>query len=249
MKHWKSIALGFVAGALAMTATPVLGAAYKSVSALLMSDVMFQVEDKTIASPSDQPVLNYNNYTYVPIRFAAETLGCEVKWDAATRKVVLVPPKQPVKIEYVEKEVEKIVYVDKESTEEGKVYSKLPVKEYRDGYNVTLSSVIMAEDNAGGAKRTRLYFTVENTRLEKLELVPDEAKLVLDGKEYELPVNEGLWDKKWRQEYIKKDKKMEGYLIFDGVNEEYSTGTVEFDIRIMDDNQSKKEHIIMKFKK
>ncbi len=249
MKHWKSIALGFIAGAVAMTATPVLGAVYKSVSAVLMHDVMFQVGEKTVSSPSDQPVLNYNGYTYVPTRFVADALGCEVQWNPASRKVIITPAKQEVKTEYVEKEVEKIVYVDKGSEEGAKVYSAIPVKYYGDGYTVILTSVSMNKDTVGGKQRTRTYITVENDRLDKVELVPDDAILTLDGKEYSQPISETLWDDTWRSEYAKKDDELKGYLIFDGNNNEYSTGTLEFKVRVNDDNQLTTDKITLDFKK
>jgi hypothetical protein len=249
MKHWKSVALGFVAGAVAMSATPVLGAVYQTVSAVLMHDATFQIGEEAKASPSDQPVLNYNNYTYVPTRFVAEALGCEVKWNAASRKVIITPPKEAVKIEYVEKEVEKIVYVDKDSEEGAKVYSAVPVRYYGDGYTVILTSVSMNKDVVGNKPRTRTYITLENDRVDKVELVPDDAKLTLDGKDYYQPKSESLWDDKWRNEYAKKDKELKGYLIFDDNNTEYSTGTLEFKVRVYDDNQLKTDTITLDFKK
>lgn len=249
MKNWKTLVVGFVAGATVMSATPVLGAAYKTVSAYLMHDAMFTIDDKIVASPSNQPVLNYNNYTYVPTRFVAEALGCDVKWDVVTRKVIIKAPEPKVVEKEVVKEVEKIVYVDKNSNPDTKVYSKLPVKESKDGYKITVTTLVMDDEDVSGMKKTRVYLNLENTRLDKMELVQDDAKLILDDKEYSMTIRENEWDSKWSQEYIKKDEDLDGYLIFDGVKNDYSTGSLQFEVRKVNDNNSESETVTINFKK
>ena len=128
MKAWKASIIGFTVGVLAMGTTPVLANAYKKVEAYLMHDAMFQIDDKVVTSPSDQPVLNYNGYIYVPTRFVAENLGCDIRFDALTRRVNIISPEPEVVEKVVEKEVEKIVYVDSEDAVDGnKVYKDLPI--------------------------------------------------------------------------------------------------------------------------
>ena len=77
MKNIKGVAMGFVAGALCMVSVTAF-AAYPQVMTSVLNDVLFQINGEKVASPSDQPVLNYNGYTYVPVRYVSEALGAEV---------------------------------------------------------------------------------------------------------------------------------------------------------------------------
>ena len=70
MKKFKGAAIGFIAGALSMV-TVTAFAAYSEGPATLLNDVLFTFNGETKASPSDQPVLNYNGYTYLPVRYVA----------------------------------------------------------------------------------------------------------------------------------------------------------------------------------
>ena len=248
MKQWKAVTLGFVAGVLAMATTPVLANMYKTVEAYLMYDVMFHIEDKVISSTSDQPVLNYNGYTYVPTRFVAEYLGCEVRFDPMTKKVVITPPEPEVVEKVVEKEVEKVVYVDKSEDPDYVVYSKLPVTVYQDGYEIVLRSVMMDDEDGGGVKRTRTYITVKNTDVDRVELMPWEAKLTLDGKEYDISSYSGDWADRWNEK-IPEDEDREGYLLFNGINTKYSQGSLEFTMRVNDGSGDTFDDIKIDFKK
>ena len=93
MKKWKPAVFGFIAGAMTMVTVTALGA-YSQVTVSLFPDVTFRFDGERVASPSDQPVLNYQGYTYVPLRFVAETLNAEVNWDAAARLVDVVSDKK-----------------------------------------------------------------------------------------------------------------------------------------------------------
>ena len=77
--------------------------------------------------------------------------------------------KDEQQIEKYKKEIEKIVYVDKTDDPDYVVYSKLPVTVYKDGYEITLRTVMMDDEDGGGVKRTRTYLTVENTDVNKRE--------------------------------------------------------------------------------
>ncbi len=249
MKSWKAGVLGFVAGAMVIGTTPVFGSVYKVVQAQLMHDAMFTIDDKIVGSPSNQPVLNYNGYVYVPVRFVAESLDCEVSFDPTLRRVVITSPEPEVIEKVVEKEVEKIVYVDQSDDPDYVVYNRLPVTIYKDGYEIVLRMVMMDDPDGGGIKRTRTYLTVKNTDVTKISVMPYEAKLTLDGKEYDI-VNGGggRWDDVWN-ENIREDEEKEGYILFNGVNHDYSNGTLEFQVRSNDGSGDTIDDIKIDFKK
>ena len=96
MKSWKVGLLGFAAGAMVMGVSPVFASVYKTVQAQIMADVMFDVDGNVVASPSNQPVLNYNGYIYVPLRFAAEALECQVSFDPVMKRVAVVSDRKSV---------------------------------------------------------------------------------------------------------------------------------------------------------
>ena len=249
MKNWKSVLIGFAAGAMCMATTPAFAGIYKAVQAQLMPDVLFDIDGKVVGSPSNQPVVNYNGYIYVPIRFIADSLYCEIAFDPVTKRVKIVSPEPEVIEKVVEKEIEKIVYVDQSDDPDYVVYNKLPVTVYRDGYKIALRTIMMDDKDGGGKKRTRTYLTVENTDISKVSLMPYDAKLTLDGVEYDVSTSGGgRWEDNW-DETIRKEEEKEGYLLFDGVDYDYSKGTLEFQMRVNDDSGDTIEDIRIDFKK
>ena len=249
MKNWKSVLIGFAAGTMCMATTPAFAGIYKAVQAQLMPDVLFDIDGKVVGSPSNQPVVNYNGYIYVPVRFVADSLDCEIAFNPVTKRVEIVSPEPEVIEKVVEKEIEKIVYVDQSDDPDYVVYNKLPVTVYRDGYKIALRTIMMDDKDGGGKKRTRTYLTVENTDISKVSLMPYDAKLTLDGVEYNVSTSGGgRWDDNW-DETIRKEEEKEGYILFDGVDYDYSKGTLEFQMRVNDDSGDTIEDIRIDFKK
>ncbi len=247
MKKWK-IGLAGVAIGVLLT-TPVFASVYKVVQAQLMHDVLFSINGKTAGSPSNQPVLNYNGYIYVPVRFVSESMDWEINFDPITKKVMITAPEPEVIEKVVEKEVEKIVYVDRTDDPDYVVYNKLPVTIYKDGYQITLRMVMMDDEEGGGVKRTRTYLTVENTDVDKIGLMPYEAKLTLDGVEYDVSNSGGgRWDDVWNNN-IYQDEDQEGYILFNGVDHDYSKGSLEFQMRTNDGSGDVIDDIKFDFKK
>lgn len=233
--NWKTLCIGFAAGAACMMTTSVLGA-YTQVRATLVHDALFNINDNLVASPSDMPALNYNGYTYVPLRFVAEELDCKVNWNAANRQVLVIGPKKEVVEKIVEKPVEKIVYVDKNDAEGNRVYSTLPAKESMKDYKVTMKTLIMDDDeDYTGIRYSKVYLNIENLDAEKVQIDQLDATLTLDGEEFQMARKDSVWDDTWDNEYVKEDEDMDGYLIFDGVKKDYSTGTLKFRVRVSED--------------
>ena len=248
MKSWKIGILGFAAGAMVMGVSPVFASVYKTVQAQIMADVMFDVDGNVVASPSNQPVLNYNGYIYVPLRFVSEALECQVSFDPVMKRVAMVSPEAEVIEKVVEKEVEKIVYVDKSDDPDYVVYNKLPVTVYKDCYEVTLKNIMMDDEENAGMRRTRTYLKVENTDVTKISVMPYEAKLILDDKEIDVSIAGGRWDDAW-SENIKKDEQKEGYILFNGVEYGYTKGSLEFQVRVNDGSGDVIDTIRFDFKK
>ncbi len=129
------------------------------------------------------------------------------------------------------------------------VYSKLPVTVYKDGYEITLRTVMMDDEDGGGVKRTRTYLTVENTDVNKITVMPYEAKLTLDGVEYDVSnTGGGRWDDAWTNA-IFEEEEQEGYILFNGVDYDYSKGTLEFQVSSNDGSGDVIDDIKIEFKR
>lgn len=112
----------------------------------------------------------------MPLRYVAETLGATVNWDIVKRNIDVQSDK---KTYIVEKEVEKIVYVEKGEVDSDKaVYSKLPVRARQNDHLVEITGV--ASDT--NLHSTKVFVNVENKNNERVQLVPSTSKLVVDGK-------------------------------------------------------------------
>lgn len=246
MKNLKTLTVGFIAGVACMITTSAIAESI-DVTAKLMPDVMFKIDDKVVASPSDQPVLNYKGYSYVPIRFVSDYLGCEVNWDVVNRKIVMKTPEPQVVEKIVEKPVEKIVYVNEDDDPDRKVYSGLPITKRQEDYTLTL--IGFSRDKYGN--RTDAYITVENNNNEKIQLVQDDCKLIVDGKkEYSLTKRFSLWDDStWNNEEIYAGEEKNGYLIFDLLPLDAEEFTLQVAMRKMDKGEIKKETVEFNFRK
>ena len=226
MKNMKMLVIGFAAGAACMLTTSVI-AANTDVTAKLSNDILFKINGTVVGSPSDQPVLNYNDRVYVPIRFVAEQLNCEVNWDIPSRQVVVESPEPEVKI--VEKEVikEVPVYVDKDDAPDGEVvYSKLPVKKNTSDYKIEITGISRKESD----KSTKVFVSIENKGEYPIQLVQRDSVFVVDGEEIEMNSLYNSWDMNWYND-IQPDDTYEGYLNFEIIPEDYDKMDLTLTIR------------------
>ena len=213
MKNFKSVAMGFVAGALCMVSVTAF-AAYSDVTVKLFNDVTFRFDGEAKASPSDQPVLNYNGYAYVPIRYVSDNLGATIDYDIAKRVIDIQSDKRT----YVkEVEVEKIVYVDKDSPEASNlnVYQSLPIKSKKNKRTVEVTGVM--RDTVD--KTTKIFIDLDNDNEERVQLIPGAATLVVDGEPIEKSVHYNKWDNGWSTGDLGYDKSYQGYPLFDLLDE------------------------------
>lgn len=214
----KSAVFGFIAGALCTATIGTAIGADTVVVGTLKPDVNFKIDGKISQAPRSMSPINYNGYTYVPVRYIGEMLGCTVDWKDNT--VVVDYPED--KIKEVVREVEKIVYVDKGDSVDGTVYSELPVTKRTSDFEVTLTGFIRSES----ANKSTLYLTIENKQGDNIQLDQDDCVLTVDGKKYEITKRNSLLDAKWYNN-IKKDDKVEGYLTFDLVPEDYKEMSIK----------------------
>lgn len=203
-------------------------AAYSEVPATLLNDVLFTFNGETKASPSDQPVLNYNGYTYLPVRYVAEQLGADVNWDPAKRMVSI-----NLEPEVIEKVVEKEVpyYV----TDPDKVsvsYSELPISVVKDDFKVALTTVTRDK----GLNWSKFYVECynKNTTGKTFTIVNSSAELVVDGEEIDLYATRSKWDQQWGTKYIKKinkdSERTEGFLLFKLIPSDWEKADLSFDV-------------------
>jgi hypothetical protein len=62
-----------------------------TVTAFLDANIAFIFDGERRTLPPDTTVLVYQNRTYVPTRFVAESLGAKVDWDAPTKTIRFTP--------------------------------------------------------------------------------------------------------------------------------------------------------------
>lgn len=225
MKNYKSAAMGFVAGALCMVSVTAF-AAYSDVTAKLFNDVTFKFDGVATASPANQPVLNYNGYAYVPIRYVSDNLGATINWDIPNRCIDIQSDKKT----YIkEVEVEKIVYVEKGSDEAANLntYDALPTKSKKNQHTVEITGI--SRDTYDRA--TRIFVEVENDNTTGVQLVPSKATLVVDGETVDASVLVTKWDNGWSTGDIEYDDTYEGYLLFDLLEEEWTNADLTVTLR------------------
>ena len=223
----KKVLLGFVLGIGCMLTTTAIAAAI-NVTAVLPGDITFKIDGKNKAADSEMPVLNYNDRVYVPIRYAAELLGCSVDWDIVKRQVVIESP-EPL-INTVEKivEVEKIVYVDssEDSGNDKTVYSTIPIK-FSDS-KTEISMTRISPDPVGGF--TTAYIYLKNKGDGNIQLEPSKSTLVVDGQEYGLLGLQNYYDQRWYGDIDTNDEH-DGFLRFKPTPEDWENGTLTVSVR------------------
>jgi len=225
MKKYKGVVMGFVAGAMCMVTVSAMAATYAKIEASVLHDVIFEFNGEKVTAPSNQPVLNYNGYTYLPVRFVGESLDAEVNWDPAKRLVSI-----DLEPEVIEKVVEvEVPYYITDPDKVSKAYKELPVSCEKDDFEVEVKVISIDE----GLKNTKFIVDCENEskRDEGFTIVNSSAKLVVDGEDIRLDQHVTRWDEKWGTYYItKEDPKTEGYILFEQIDEEWTKMTLSFDV-------------------
>ncbi len=232
MKNFKSVAMGFVAGSLCMVTVTAM-AAYADVTAKLWNDVTFKINGSKVDS-TDQPTLNYNGYTYVPLRFITESLGGTASYDTVSKTVSVDLPEK-----VIEKEVEVIkevpVYIDKE-TSEGKdvqyTYSSLPQKSKKDNYTVEVTGITRSTSS----NLTKVLITVDNSEdsSDNIQLNPSKSKLTVNGKEISLTKISYQQDDSWYLGDIQPDEEKNGFVAFELTED----GKLECDLELVVKNNT-----------
>lgn len=217
----KSAIFGFIAGALSMATIGTVIGADTVVVGTLKPDISFKVDGTVSQAPRSMSPINYNGYTYVPVRYIGEMLGCNVEWNAYGNMVIVDYPED--KIKEVVREVEKIVYVEKGESVDGTVYSTLPVTKKTSDFDFDVRSII--RDTT--ANKTTVYIEIENKQNENIQIDQDACVLVVDGKEYSITNRHSLLDQKWYNNITKDDGEISGYLTFDLIPEDAKQFTLK----------------------
>lgn len=249
-KTAKTLALGFILGAACMVTTSAIGGS-RTVSAIINDNLFFNINGEFIKSTDENPILNYNSRVYVPVRFVGEKLNCDVKWDDVTRTVTIRGAEPQTVVKEVEKVVEKevIVYVDDSESDGKLVYKKLPAEYKNSDFKINILGVRCNED--GGF--TKVSMDVLNKTENNIQIVQDNSKLIVDGKEYKMNSYLNGWDNRWDNDIRPgddDDDAVEGYLYFEYVDKDWSTMSLKLEIRVSDDGgKYHYEQIQINFKK
>lgn len=87
---------------LLLSATSFAGGYFKRID-VLINGAKIEI-DREIIDTDTEPFI-YNNRTFIPIRAVAEGLGCEVKWDDKTNKVIINKYKDFPECDYLNGEI------------------------------------------------------------------------------------------------------------------------------------------------
>lgn len=249
MKNWKTLATGFAAGAACMLTVSAV-ADNGTVPAGVMADVFFNVDGQVVAPPSDQPVLNYADRVYVPIRFAAELAKATVDWDVANRKVAITTPEPQVVEKVVEKIVEKPVYIDSGTDSGGNyVYRKFPASQLTEDYEFYVTGLTRKPNQGISSLYIKMINLSDDTPKRKtIGIVQRDVKVTIDGKEYPMSKVIGDWDDKWFDTFDytnDRDNPVTGQLALNITPEEWEKMDISIPFTV--DDGSKKATEVLEF--
>lgn len=219
---FKSAIFGFIAGAVTVATLGTAIGADTVVVGTLKPNISFKIDGNITKAPHSMTPINYNGYTYVPVRYISEMLGCNVEWNAYGDMVIVDFPEDRIK--EVVREVEKIVYVDSSDKVDGTVYKTLPVRLVTSDAEINVKGI--TRDDV--LNTTKVMLKVKNTESENrnIQLDQDRCVLIADGKEYNLTERVSYTDSRWYNN-IRSDEEVEGYLTFDLVPEDVKEFTLK----------------------
>ena len=204
---------GFFLGAVFVSTINNVIGADSIVVGTLKPDISFKIDGKVLKAPYNMTPINYNNYTYVPVRYISEMLGCEVKWNEYGDMIIIDYPEN--RIVEKEKVIEKIVYVDKGNKVDGDLYSELPVTKKMGDFDITINTISFDKTY----NRMKIYFSFTNNSDYPIQIDQDNCILTIDNKDYNLTNRFESIDKQWYN-YVNPNNTAEGYLTFDNIPED-----------------------------
>lgn len=143
MKRFRIFAAGLLAGIVLAGSIPIFATVISTVQTSIV-DYKIVLDGKKLDIPSDTAILNYNDRTYTPSRFVAESLGATVNWLPDTQTVEIISPTPKVVEKEVIKEVEKEVIKEVEKIVEKpseRDFLKLPVRYVSDDCYIEVNGV------------------------------------------------------------------------------------------------------------
>lgn len=236
----KGFVAGVMVGAMAMVAVPAF-ADGESISALIDNSIQLMIDNEMKTMPDDYKVLNVEGRTYLPSRYVAEQLGATVEWNEGSRLVRITSPAPKVveKVVEVPVEVEKIVYVDKDTgdtidtnkpTDSSKTYRSLPQGETQKHVQLNVEAINNINDAFDvGATRVRIKFTNDSVQ-DYITVDYYNAVLIAGGQEYKASkAMPDHVDQKLAGEGIAPDSDYTGFISFPRVND---TSIKDFTIKV-----------------
>lgn len=187
MSKKRILTLGITMGLfLSMGIQAFAGSALEKIEAYINNAITFTINGEDKELPEDYEILTYNNRTYVPIRFIAETLGAKVDWNERTKNITITG-----------RNTSEIPKYD---------YRELPL--YRENSHFKMSVIMFTEDEHG----RKFNITLENKEDDPIQLDQLQTIVEVDGIEYPMKNASTLWlDQRWFND-IDKEELVEGYI-------------------------------------
>lgn len=160
-----------------MTALPTMAATVKQMYTLTDATYPVEVNGSAYVNTA-QPVMNYNGFTYVPLKAVGELLGTNVIWNEADRRVEIRTDKSPncnsafCNVQVSGSGGHYIV------TGEGRVFEAVMAYAVEDGHNYLLEENYMLDEGAPSWSPFQLEIDIPEDQL------PHNGTLILELFEY-----------------------------------------------------------------
>ena len=218
---FKSAIFGFIAGAVTVATLGTAIGADTVVVGTLKPNISFKIDGNITKAPHSMTPINYNGYTYVPVRYISEMLGCNVEWNAYGDMVIVDFPEDRIK--EVVREVEKIVYVNNSDDVDGNVYDQIPLTKRTSDFTVDITAYKYDET----FNISEVYLTFESKDHNGVLLNQDDTCLIVDGEKYSISKRVNRLDNNWNNYIRDVDGAIDGYLAFDNVPKDAKAFTLQ----------------------
>ena len=213
---------GLIAGVIIMVSVPVIA---QNINAVIDDSLILMIDGEVQTLPESYHILRYGIRTYLPIRYVAESLGATVAWNDSMGLISITSPEpRTVEVErIVEKEVEKIVYVDREVEPTSASYRETPVSDTKDRVYLRVNH---AEQNG---TNTWISMEVENRRSERIYLDYFNAELIVGGRTVKTNAN---GNDTFMYSDIEPNDHMSGFFSFPRVDNNASEFTLKIPVKV-----------------
>ncbi|MCT4618987.1 MAG: copper amine oxidase N-terminal domain-containing protein [Marinisporobacter sp.] len=196
MKRYKQLIVGLVVGSMLGMGGSVFAENSSVISVFVKKAIHFEFNGEKKELPKDTQAFSYKGNTYLPVKFIAQNLDTELKWDQKTKVLSFTAKK---------KEDENVAQQSKKND-----YKELPIKKLVGDAWVEITGINVNE-NDGFAW---VYLEVENKKEIPIQIDQMRTKIILEDEIYEQSTLRNIinpYDNIWFND-IRKDDEINGFI-------------------------------------